>query len=146
MNPHFFRIAATKTTDPDALSMLSELAQLAHALVMAEATFPERINANKAKRGERPTKLPRKTTEMLDALAKDQIDTDRDVCEAFANAGSPSEILASAAYALEQDIPNAKQLLKYYHPDDLSLGEELLALKVQLLGKATAFLERYPDQ
>ncbi len=146
MNPEFFRIAATKTTDPVAHEMLAGLEKLAHELVTAEALFPERINANKAKRGESPTKIPRKKAEELKELEQDQIDIDQQVCEEFSKVDTPSQIVASAAYALEQDIPTAKKFLKHYHPDDLPLGEEIVALKIQLLEKASAFLERYPEK
>ncbi len=146
MNPEFFRIAATKTTHPAALGMLAGLEKLAQELATAEASFPERINANKAKRGEKPTKLPRRKTEELKELEQDQIDIDQQVCEDFLKVDTPSQIVASVAYALEQDIPTAKKFLKHYHPDDLPLGEEIITLKVQLLEKAFAFLERYPDK
>lgn len=146
MSPKFFRLAATKTTDPVALDMLAELEQLAHALATVEASFPERINANKAKRGESPTKLSRKKADDLRALDQDQIDIDQEVYEDFSKVDSPSPILAAMAYALEQDIPNSKKFLKHYHPDDLPLGEEMVTLKVQLLEKVSAFLARYPEK
>jgi len=145
MNPKFFRIAATKTTDPAALGMLAGLENLAQELATAEASFPERINANKAKRGEKSTKLPRRKAEELKELEQDQIDIDQQVCEDFLKADTPSQIVASVSYALKQDIPTAKKFLKHYHPDDLPLGEEIFNLKEQLLEMVDAFLKRYPE-
>jgi hypothetical protein len=46
---------------------------------------------------------------------------------------------------MTQDLPNARKFLKYYHPDDLFLGEEIVRLKSQLLDAATSFLEAYPN-
>ncbi len=74
MHPEFFRIAATKTTDSVALLMLAQLERAAQELADAEASFPERINANKAKRGENPTKLPKAKKDQLGEFAQDQID------------------------------------------------------------------------
>ena len=144
MNPEFFRIAATKTSDPVALAMLAQLEHAAQELVDAEAAFPERINANKAKRGEQPTKLRKAKKEQLSELAQDQIDLDVRLCDDFRRMREPSQIVWSTHYALTQDIPYARNFLKYYHPDDLFLGEEIVRLKSQLLDAATLFLNAYP--
>ena len=145
MNPEFFRIAATKTTDPVALAMLAQLLRAAQELADADASFPERINANMAKRGERPTKLPKAKKEQLGELARDQIDLDAKLCDDFRKMTEPSQIVWSVHYALTQDLPNARKFLKHYHPDDLFLGEEIVRLKSQLLDAAHSFLEAYPN-
>ena len=145
MNPEFFRIAATKTTDPVALAMLAQLQRAALELADAEASFPERINANKAKRGESPTKMPKAKREQLSELAQDQIGLDVKLCDDFRKMTEPSQIVWSVQYALTQDLPNARMFLKYYHPEDLFFGEEIVRLKSQLLDAATSFLEAYPN-
>jgi hypothetical protein len=145
MNPEFFRIAATKTTDSVALLMLAQLERAAQELADADASFPERINANKAKRGENPTKLPKAKKGQLGEFAQDQIDLDAKLCDDFRKMTEPSQIVWSARYAMTQDLPNARKFLKYYHPDDLFLGEEIVRLKSQLLDAATSFLEAYPN-
>jgi hypothetical protein len=144
MNPEFFLIAATKTTDPVALTLLGELERFARELADADASFPERINANKAKRGEAPTKLSTARKQQLGELARDQIDLDFKLCSDFRQMTEPSQIVWAIHYALLQDMPNAQKFLKYYHPDDLPLGEELVRLKRRLLEAASAFLEMYP--
>lgn len=144
MNPEFFRIAATKTTDPVALPMLAKLERAAQELTNAEASFPERINANKAKRGEQPTKLTKAKKSQLGELAQDQVDLDTQLCNGFRTMSDPSQIVWATHYALTQDLPNARKFLKHYHPDDLALGEEIVNLKSQLLEAATSFLEAYP--
>jgi hypothetical protein len=144
MNPELFRIAATKTTDPAALAMLARLEHAARELADADASFPERISANKAKRGEPPTKLRKAKKEQLGELAQDQIDLDARLCDDFRSMTEPSQIVWSAHHALTQDLPNARKFLKYYHPDDLFLGEEIVRLKSQLLDAAAAFLKAYP--
>lgn len=144
MNPEFFRIAATKTTDLVALAMLEQLVRAAQELADAEAALPERINANKAKRGERPTKLSKAKKEQLGELAQDHLNLDANLCDDFRKMTEPSQIVWSAQYALTQDLPNARKFLKYYHADDLFLGEEIVRLKTVLLEAATLFLEAYP--
>ncbi len=145
MNPEFFRIAATKTTDPVALAMLAHLEQLSQELAQADALFPERMAANKAKRGEPPTKLRKAKKEQLGELAQDQMDLDTKLCEDFLKMTEPAQIVWAVQYALLQDLPNARNFLKYYHPDDLFLGEEIVDLKSRLLDAATSFLKAYPQ-
>lgn len=144
MNPEFFRIAATKTIDPEALALLARMEHVAQELTDADASFPERINANKAKRGELPTKLRKAKKEQLGELAQDQVDLDAKLCEDFRKMTEPSQVVWAVHYALTQDLPSARKFLKYYHPDDLLLGEEIVGLKSRLLDAATAFLDAYP--
>lgn len=144
MNSEFFRIAATKTADPLALEMLANMVRLAHELESADASFAERINANKAKRGEPPTKLSKPQKRHLSELAQDQIDLDAGLCNDFRAMESASQIIWAAHYALQQDLPNAQKFLKHYHPDDRPLGEEIVRLKSQLLEAAERFLKHYP--
>ena len=144
MNPEFFRIAATKTTDSVALAMLAQLERASVELAVAEASFPARINANKAKRGERSTKLPKAKTEQIGELAQDQTDLDARLCDDFCKMTEPSQIVWSVHYALTHDLPRARKFLKYYHPDDLFLGDEIIHLKSQLLEAASSFLMAFP--
>lgn len=144
MNPEFFRIALAKTSDPVALALLDQMEHAAMALAAADAAFPERMNANKAKRGEHPTQLSKSRKQQLAALAQDKIDLDAKLCEDFRKMTDPSQIVWSAHHALTQDLANSRQFLKYYHPDDLPLGGDIVHLKSQLLEDATSFLETYP--
>lgn len=143
-HPEFFRIAATKTSDPKALEMLARLTSAAEALALADAAFADRINANKAKRSESPTKLGKAKRQQLEQLAQDQLDLDAQLCDDFRRMTQPSEIVFATHYALTQDLANSRNFLKYYHPDDLALGEEIVHLKQQLLEAATAFLNEFP--
>lgn len=144
MNPEFFRIAATKTIDPVALALLADLEYIAQELADADALFPERINANKARRGESPTELRKAKKGQLGELAQDQIDLAAKLCDDFRKMTEPSQIVWAVHYALTQDLPNARKFLKYYHPDDFFLGEKIVGLKSRLLDAATSFLEVYP--
>lgn len=146
MNPIFFRLAAGKTTDPVALAMLAELERITQALAQAEATFVDRINANKIRRGEGPTRLSRARAAQLQELSEDQIDIERGLCAQFAQAHHPSFIVAAVDTALSLDLPNARKFLAHYHPDDLPLGRELVELKTLLKEKTSAFLAAYPNE
>ncbi len=145
MNPLFFHIASTKTTNPAASKMLAHLEHTAQKLADAEASFPERINTNKAKRGETPTKLRKTKKQQLSGLEQDKTDLDTKLCDDFRKMVEPSQIIWCIQNALTQDLSVARKFLKYYHPDDLPLGEEILNLKSQLLDATTSFLKAYPN-
>ncbi|MBF0103002.1 MAG: hypothetical protein HQK77_19060 [Desulfobacterales bacterium] len=146
MNPNYFQIAATKTTEPQAIELLMELKQLAQELSASEMKFPERINANKARRSEKPTKLSRSDAALLKNLEQDMIDLEHQLCEDFSKMDTLSEIIWSLYNGFTEDINNSNKMLKHYHPDDLPLGEEMIGLKLKLNDTMASFLKLYPNE
>lgn len=139
MKAAYVRIARSKTADAAALAAIEEIEAAARAFEAAEASFPERINANKALRGEAPVKLSKAKRAQLDELANDQIDIDAEITAQLTALDSAASVIEALHFGLTQDIPRARAMLKHYPPADLPLGEELVALKERL----AAAMEKY---
>ncbi|MBO9662042.1 hypothetical protein [Dokdonella sp.] len=146
MRPEYFRIAATKTEDAEAIQQLRELEALATDFVQAEDSFAERIHAIKAKRGEPPVKLRKPQREQLAALDEDRRALDVQTAKDFEQLDSAQAIVWALHYALSNDLSRAAGYLKFYHPDERPLGEEMIALKKAMHERMQHFLDRYPAQ
>lgn len=146
MRPEYFRIAATKTEDAEAIRRLRELESLAADFVRAEDSFAERINAIKAKRGEPPVKLRKHQREQLAGLDEDKRALDVQMAKDFEQLHSAQAIVWALHYALSDDLSRAVGYLKFYHPDERPLGEEMIAMKRTLHEKMQCFLQRHPPQ
>lgn len=145
MKAAFVRIARSKTSDPGALAALADVEAAAQAFEDAEASFPDRINAGKALRGEPPTRLSRGKRAELDELANDQANIDRDLIEQLSGLESARSVIEALHFGLAQDIPRARALLKHYPPADRPLGEDLVLHKERLADAMSAYLREYRD-
>jgi hypothetical protein len=146
MKAAFIRIAIAKTADAGELAALSGIETAAIAFETADASFAERIEANKALRGEAPTKLRKSTREQLDALASDQADLDADLIAQLGALDSASSVIGALTFALTQDIPRARAMLKHYPAPDYPLGEEMVLLKERLADAMQRYLSVYADE
>jgi hypothetical protein len=145
MRPAYFRIAAAKTGDADAIERLRELQSLAEEFTRAETSFPERIEAVKARRGEAPVRLRKSQREQLTELEHDSRELEERMAQDFAQLASAPEIVGALRYGFADDLSRAEGYLKFYHPDERPLGEELIALKKAMLEKMDDFLAHHPD-
>jgi hypothetical protein len=144
MSPEQLEIAIANTTDPAAKSMLAELAPTFERVCQLNETFPARINANKAARGEAPTKLPKQKREELAGYDQDAIDLERTLTNDYRTLAGPS-IIHSMSYALETDLKFwGGAMLKHAHPSDRVLIEEVVEAKRQLQNQFKHFLARFP--
>lgn len=144
MTPEQLKIAISNATDPEAKSKLIDLAPIFEKVYELNETFPERINANKAARGERPTKVSSRKREELAQYEKDAIDIDRGLTEDF-RTQSPSSIIYAMSYALDTDLSFwGGAMLKHAHPADRPLVEEVFAAKSELQSKFKQYLKRFP--
>ncbi|MBU3055934.1 hypothetical protein [Pseudomonas indica] len=145
MKAAFIRIAQGKATGTAVLSALDDIRQAAQAFEEAEATFPARIAALKAPRGESPVKLSAARRAQLAELDADRIAMDADLLRQLEAPGSAREVIESLHFGLSLDIPSARSLLKHCPPDDRPLMEELVVLKETLLARMAGFLEAFPE-
>ena len=144
MSPEQLEIAIANTADPEAKSMLVELAPTFEKVCQLNQGFPARINANKASRGEAPTKLPKRKREDLAAYDQDAIDLERKLTNDYRTLAG-SSIIHSMSYALETDLKFwGGTLLKHAHPSDRPIVEEVFEAKKQLQSKFKHFLQRFP--
>lgn len=144
MKATFVRVAIAKASDPIDLAALQNVEAAARALEHAEASFEDRINANKALRGESPTMLSRGRQTQLDGFTADQIESDRELTEQLSRLESSYAVIEALHFGLTQDIPRARSMLKHYHPADYLLGEELVNLKEKLVVAMSSYLTQRP--
>ncbi len=144
MNPNYFAIAAAKIRHPEALALLEALQNTAQLLRDCESTLPQRINVNKATRGEASVVLSTSEQNMLAGLAQDQAELEAELSRDFAGMSSAGEIIWALHYGLSADVERSRDLLQHYHADDRALAEEALLLKQKLLGQLGQFLSHFP--
>lgn len=144
MKEMHLRIALEKARTDEEKEALEAILPSVLALERYEATLIERIHASKAKRGEEPTRLRKGKREEIDSYAQDAIEIDKEVVKELQKMNSAKEIVDIFRSPLKTDIQYLEGTLKYYHPDELHLGEEGLTLKRQLSSAIDAFLEAHP--
>jgi hypothetical protein len=142
----YFRIAADKAKTPSARAALEALAELAASYEEADDSFPERINASKAARGERPTKISPHMREHLSSLEDDRKALDDDLARQFRALSSASSVVRALHCAMSDDLPRAEKNLKHFHPADLLIGKDLVERKSQLVNGMAAFLSEHADE
>ena len=144
MTPEQFQIAVSNSTDSNAKSMLSDIAPVFDRVCELNDSFPDRINANKASRGEAPTKLSKRKREELAGYERDAVDLDQTLANDY-RALEGSSIVHAMSYALESDLKFwGGAMLKHAHPDDRPIIEEVLEAKKQLQSKFKQFLNCFP--
>src|SRR5688572_8513045 len=94
---------AMAATDAEKSGLQPVLAA-ARALDDEERTFPDRIAANKALRGEGPTKLSRRKRDEVDGLARDAEAAAAEQLARFADLPNARAILASLKGGLDADV------------------------------------------
>ena len=145
MKPEFIRIASSKANDPGMLDALTRIEALAAHYEDGEKTFPARINENKARRGEAPTKLRKAKRDQLEELAKDQAELDASLHQQLANLASAQAVVQALHAGMSANLVSSRGLLKYYHPDDLPLGQDMLRRQEALVSALADFLSTYGD-
>ena len=142
----YFRIAAEKAKTPSARAALEALAELAASYEEADDSFPERINASKAARGERPTKVSQSMREHLSSLEDDRRMIDDDLARQFRVLPSASSVVRALHYAMSDDLPRAEKDLKQFHPDNFLLGKDMVERKSQLVNGMAAIVAEHAGE
>ncbi len=143
MNAGFIRIAAAKTSNAAMAASLRRIEALALHVEEGERSFGARIDANKARRGEGPTALRASQQARLAALAQDQAALDAELARDLDALPDALEVIRAVHMGMSLDLPSSRKLLGRYHPDDLPLGEDLLARKQALVSALAEFLASY---
>ena len=134
------QIAIAKTTSPEELDLLSEISKLADTLDALESSFEERINSNKALRGEKPTRLTRSKKTEIDQYKKDADDLANQLTKDFMLMETAKDIIQAIRSGFDSDIAFWKQAVKYAHPADLPVVDEFLSAKIKLRDALTVYL------
>jgi exoribonuclease R len=135
------QIAISKTSSPEDLHSLNEIFKLAETLEMVESTFENRINSNKALRGEKPTGVTRTNKQEINQYKKDAEELINQLSKDLSLMENPREIIQAICFGFDSDIAFWKQAVKCAHPEDMPVIEELLSAKIKLHDALTIYLD-----
>lgn len=134
------QIAISKTSSPEDLHFLNEISKLAETLEMVESTFEDRINSNKALRGEKPTSVTRTKKQEINQYKKDAEELTTQLAKDFILMENPKDIIQAICFGFDSDIAFWKQSVKCAPPTDMPIIEELLSAKIKLHDALTVYL------
>lgn len=144
MKAIFLDIAIDKAATLEQRASLQALRAVVADYEAAETGFGERINASKAKRGEAPVKLSSSRQRQLAALEQDRIALDADMADQFQALPSAQAILRALHFGISNQLPITRNQLKFFHPDDLTIGTAMLN-KLELMAAGMMdFLQQHP--
>ena len=127
------RIALSKSLEPQARAALERALPAAEDLERIESGFEERINASKAARGEKPTRLSKARKAQVRGYADDAAAMRKEQLALYDAELNPSEIVNALHAGLQTDVQFWDGAVKYTHPSDIRVVEELVAAKRQFL-------------
>jgi hypothetical protein len=132
------RIAQEKSRSSSGRTLLALAQGAADALEAVEAAFEERINASKAARGEKPTRLSKGRQAQVDGYAKDAAAMQREQLSVYEAELGPLDIVVALRDGLRRDLGFWNGVAKHAHPADRPIVEELVAAKRTLLAALDA--------
>ncbi|WP_425259181.1 hypothetical protein ACPOLB_27080 [Rubrivivax sp. RP6-9] len=127
------RIALGKSRSTSDRTLLERALDAADALDLVQAAFEERINASKAARGEKPTRLSKGWQAEVDGYARDAEEIQREQLSVYEAELDPREIVVALSSGLQSDLSFWNGAAKYAHAADRPIVEELVAAKRRLL-------------
>jgi hypothetical protein len=104
----------------------------AENLARLEASFESDIDASKARRGEKPTRLPKPRQSEIDGYAADASAMEAGQLASFQTDRSARQIVATLRSALNADLKFWATATQHTHPGDLRIVQDLVAAKVDL--------------
>lgn len=139
------RIALGKMGPLSDRSLFEQALSAAQALELVAAGFEERINANKAARGEKPTRLSKGQRAQIESYTSDAQALEREQLAIHEAELSPQEIVQALRTGLQSDLTFWSGAAKYAHADDRAIVEEFVAAKQRLLVNLDAILNASGD-
>lgn len=126
------QMALAKDDGTTSRSALQHALLKAETLARVESQLEERINASKASRGEKPTKLSRSRQAEVDGFATDAAGMQAVQLVSFKAEFSARRIVATLKSGLDSDLKFWANAVKYTHPDDLPVVQEFVDAKREL--------------
>jgi len=139
------RIALAKTNHPATCAALEQALLTAESLARVESDFETKINASKARRGEKPTRLSKSRRAQLSEYADDASALEAEQLAAFDSESSANEILTALKSGLDADLKFWTNAAKYTHPDDMPVVQEFVKAKLELQESLALCLASGPD-
>ena len=140
------RIAISKAGSPAEADALTKLVPSACRVDEQERTFEERINRNKALRGEPPTKMSKRKKADIDSYAADANEMTANQLLQFEALDSAASVIKCLEMAMVHDIAFWSQAQGKAHEADRPLVRDFAAVKIDLQNAFSAYLaEHYAE-
>jgi len=139
----FVELAISKASSDSEIAALNHVLEAATVLDEEERTFGNRMNANKALRGEGPTKLSKRKRSEVGSYAADANELEAQQLKDFASFERGAAIIASLAPSLRADIEFWESSYKMAHPSDVPIVQAFVAKKACLFEAMGRYLSEY---
>jgi hypothetical protein len=126
------QIAISKDDGTASRPALQQALLKAEALARVESQFESRVNASKASRGERPTKLSKSRQAEVDGFATDSAGLQAEQLVLFRSELAAHEIVQALKSGLDSDLKFWSTAAKHTHPGDLPVVQEFVDAKREL--------------
>ena len=121
---------------------MTEIFKIAETLDTLESYIEDRINRNKALRGEKPTRLPRSKKSEINQYKNDADNLMSQMKSDCMLMDNPKDIIRAIFSGFGSDIAFWTQAVKYAHPADKAIVDEFLAAKIKLRDTMAAYLNQ----
>ena len=126
------QIALSKDDGTASQPALQHALLKAETLARVESQFEARINASKASRGEKPTRLSSSRHAEVAGFAADAAELQAEQLVLFQSGFSARKIVAALKSGLDSDLKFWSNAAKYTHPSDLPVVQEFVSAKREL--------------
>jgi hypothetical protein len=138
------QIALSKNADSDWRKLLEHALHKAEALALVESQLEAKINASKASRGEKPTKLSKSRRAEIDSFDNDAASMHAEQLARYKSECSAREIIATLKSGLDSDLKFWSGAVKHAHPGDLPTVQEFINAKRELQKSLALCLAGHP--
>jgi hypothetical protein len=138
------QIALSKNADSAWRKLLERALHKAEALALVESRLEAKINASKASRGERPTKVSKSRRAEIDSFDNDAARMNVEQLARYKTESSAREIVATLKSGLDSDLKFWLSAVKHSHPGDLPTVQEFINAKRELQESLALCLTSHP--
>ena len=147
MYQRLIELAVSKASSNAEFDALRRVLFAAVAVDEEDRTFAERIDANKALRGEAPTKLSKRKKAEVDGYAADANELEAQQLAEFSSLESAESVVFCLKMALDGDVRFWEKAHEKGDPADAPIVQSFAAAKVRLRDSMAAYLSEFraPD-
>jgi hypothetical protein len=138
------QIALSKNADSAWRQLLEQALHNAEALALVESQLEAKINASKASRGEKPTKVSKSRRAEIDSFDNDAACMHVEQLARYKAESSAREIVETLKSGLDSDLRFWLSAVKHSHPGDLPAVQEFINAKRELQQSLARCLAGHP--
>ncbi len=128
----FVQLALSKSRGPEEAERLAKACEIAERLDHLDDRFQGRIDANKTRRGELPTKLAQSERARLASFVADAREIEEEQLHVLAGLSSAREIIEALCLGMEADVGFWQKAHQNSHREDAPTIQELATAKLEL--------------